>query len=380
MLSKRLATWLLVVVSCVLCTASGELLARSLLPRPGFQSYSAQWPQGLLVPHPTRDYAYAPNVSREIRSEEYQITVTTNSFGLRADPIQLGERIDVLAVGDSFTAGFGVDADDAWPKRLEASVRGARADLEATRIVNAGVSGYNLRQIRRTVEELVGLGPRVVIVGVYPSRVWRLKDPYVYFEGNAVLQSSVPHLRPTVGGFLYSELGVSWLRDVHFWSMKRFALGAHLLTILGRTGSGVANLSDRLLNRLDKRPGSPRERIKEEQIPILAELDELRLLCRNWRIDLVVVLVNEQHTDGRFDELDKERNQVITRFCMMAGIPVFDPVPAFEGQDRPGRNRFRIGKDHHWSREAHRLVGERLAAFLLEQRLLQGSAEPMATK
>ena len=48
------------------------------------------------------------------------------------------EKIVVLALGDSLTAGFGVDTEENFPSRLQVKIDNAGL---AYKVVNAGVSG-----------------------------------------------------------------------------------------------------------------------------------------------------------------------------------------------------------------------------------------------
>lgn len=336
------ANTLLAALSVVLSLVVGEVALRLITPAWGRQPASPQWPQGLLAPHPTRGYTYSPNVVRVIATSEYRISVSTNSLGLRDREIRLAESVDILAAGDSFTAGYGIDAIDSWPKQLESELNAPGLRRTDVRVLNAGVSGYSVAQIRLTIEEFLSLHPRVVVLGLYPSRAWRLQDPYVYYMGQAVLRSSLPHLRPKGdGSFVYSEIDAAGLRSVHLWMIEHFQIGARLL-------SGIRTLGTRF-----ERPKATST--EAEQQPLLEELSRAYWSCRRANVALVVLLVNHQEKDGTFHSEEKRRNFIVKRFCEQAGITVVDPIPTFE-QNSQGRPIFRIGQDYHWSSAAHRLV------------------------
>ena len=76
--------------------------------------------------------------------------------------------------------------EEAWPSQLESSINSAAVSPDHIRVVNGGVAGYSLTQIRLFTEELAQrLKPKVIVVGVYSSRYWRIDDPYVSFHGLA---------------------------------------------------------------------------------------------------------------------------------------------------------------------------------------------------
>ena len=78
--------------------------------------------------------ALKPDLDMQIYGHpEFSYRVQTNSDGLRNDPFQ-GDYA-IAAVGDSFTFGFGVEANQAWPFRLEA--------ITSQRVANLGWAGWS---------------------------------------------------------------------------------------------------------------------------------------------------------------------------------------------------------------------------------------------
>lgn len=73
-----------------------------------------------------------------------------------ADPV-------IVAFGDSLTSGLGVAADEAYPARLEARLRGAGY---AYRVVNAGVSGDTTAGGLRRVAWVLRAEPEIVILAL----------------------------------------------------------------------------------------------------------------------------------------------------------------------------------------------------------------------
>jgi len=71
-------------------------------------------------------------------------TVSTNAAGLRDDPITPKDgRYRILAIGSSMTFGLGVNDDEAWPAVLERELRDAGYRVD---VVNAGVIGHTAFQ------------------------------------------------------------------------------------------------------------------------------------------------------------------------------------------------------------------------------------------
>ena len=353
------------VLATLLCLSVIELLARLMLPRPGFMLHQPYQLAGLLIPHQIRNYAYRPNFFGRINTREYEIDVAINELGLRDDPITPNRKVDVLAAGDSYTVGWGVQAKDAWPAQLERYINSTAMSSRRVRVVNGGVSGYSLSQVNSLVEEFtLSFQPKIVVIGVYSSRYWRLSNPYVYFNGQAVVSDKVPRIRSTQGGFLHSGISSDRLRSFHFWLMENFYLGAHLVDI-------SRNVKGKLV-RHEQGKNITSSSAEEKLLPLLEELNKIRNLLNRRNIGLVVLLVNHQEVDGTFDASEKEYNAIVQSYCRDLGITVFSPIPFFESLASEGA-AFRIGGDPHWSKRAHALVGQELGRYLLEQNWIRTS-------
>jgi acyl-CoA thioesterase-1 len=80
---------------------------------------------------------------------------------LRAADGPVADEGVVVAVGDSLTAGLGLDERDAWPAQLE---RLLRAEGYRWKVVNAGVSGETSSGARARLEWVLRLKPDVVVL------------------------------------------------------------------------------------------------------------------------------------------------------------------------------------------------------------------------
>ena len=78
-------------------------------------------------------YTLKPNHTNQCRATEYEVLIKTNSMGLRDSDDAL-RRPEIIALGDSFTFGQGVDQEKLWPKMLER--------MTGYKVLNAGVSSY----------------------------------------------------------------------------------------------------------------------------------------------------------------------------------------------------------------------------------------------
>lgn len=98
------------------------------------------------------------------------VPIAINSLGFRDDEFPVGKpegEFRLLAIGDSFTFGWGVPVDAAWPQVLETDLR--RRWRAAVQVVNAGFAagaatpdGYD----RWFASEGHRFGPDIVLVGL----------------------------------------------------------------------------------------------------------------------------------------------------------------------------------------------------------------------
>jgi lysophospholipase L1-like esterase len=113
---------------------------------------------GAALPHPS---GYAPVNTRR------RGMAPTNSRGYRdrERSLQKPEGVRrVLALGDSFTWGAGIEYDDAWPQRLERHLPPRRH--EAWEVVNLALSGMNtVDEASQLVLEGFAYSPDVVVLG-----------------------------------------------------------------------------------------------------------------------------------------------------------------------------------------------------------------------
>jgi lysophospholipase L1-like esterase len=113
----------------------------------------------------------APNARHVWTTDEFREERRTNSLGMRDDEVEprgAGER-RILALGDSFTFGHGVAAEEAYPEVLAALL--SSGDRPVT-VLNAGVPGYGIDQVLRALpERLAQTDPDLVLVGIHCSDV-----------------------------------------------------------------------------------------------------------------------------------------------------------------------------------------------------------------
>ena len=116
----------------------------------------------------------------------------------------------IVAVGDSLTAGLGVDERDAWPAQLE---RRLRAEGYRWRVVNAGISGETSSGARARIEWVLGLKPDIVVLETGANDGLRGVPPLVLRQNLGAILSTLRERRVTVvlaGMRMLRNLGESY--------------------------------------------------------------------------------------------------------------------------------------------------------------------------
>ena len=150
--------WMLAAISLGFALVLGEVVCRLALPRPGFIAVTGNAFPGAIRPHPSRLYQLVPNYSATLpRGTFGSMTFRTNADGLRERPLSVMRRskVRILAIGDSFTFGTGIDGDETWPARLEHALQQRSARDSSVAVINAGVPAYGLAQLRDLTEEML---------------------------------------------------------------------------------------------------------------------------------------------------------------------------------------------------------------------------------
>jgi lysophospholipase L1-like esterase len=128
---------------------------------------------GLTVKHPTRQHALHAGAAKTVpvglygefaepwKRSRATYSVLINPQGYRERPFGPKQTPRIVALGDSSTFGWDVEAKDAWPKVLESVLN---AEGRPAEVLNLGVPGYSSHQGLLLLPEVWGLEPDLLIV------------------------------------------------------------------------------------------------------------------------------------------------------------------------------------------------------------------------
>ena len=225
-----------------------ELLARGLWDLPPAMAEFRQ--VGLYAETARGGTGLGPGYRGRLRLSEQEpwTTVAVNALGMRGPevgPKRAGEE-RVLVVGDSLVFGYGVEAEQALPARLEQALRAA--GLDAT-VGNGGISGFNSFESAQRIADLrAGFEPDAVVFTIY--------------LGNDALENRNRDFA-VVGGLRFSGPWAVLMRDslrARMATRSRFLLWLEIWLVTNAPHASLLagmQLSPELLSLREGFPGSP---------------------------------------------------------------------------------------------------------------------------
>ena len=151
------------LAACLLGLLIAELTLRIFAPQ-----ITIPHPRGHYALDPELDFILTPNRSSLIANPEWKMQVVTNTLGLREREFDIKgpEERRLLILGDSFTFGMGVAAEEAYPRVMEQQLRAA--GFPNVMVINGGMPGYGTRQSEILFERIVERAlPDAVLLGFF---------------------------------------------------------------------------------------------------------------------------------------------------------------------------------------------------------------------
>jgi lysophospholipase L1-like esterase len=301
---------------------------------------------------------------------EYEVEFEVNSLGMRgAEPGPPdAETCRMLAIGDSYTFGLGIDEAEVFHQVATAELRGAGSPIET---LNGGMPAIGVPQAVRWIERHgLAAEPDLVLLAIFIGN--DLRDANLDYDNWAV-----------ANGQLTSPTGYSPLKDwlfnnIHLYVLLKTALPAGVQkTVRAALGMGEPwgvryaresflmydpavpplvqeglERTDEAVGRLLQLAGEHRFGVAAVLIPDLVQVDDQR-----WAASLEQLDLAGGHQDPR------QPNQLLGSVLERRGVPVLDLLDHFDTAfDRGDPVYFPL--DHHWTAEGHATAGRELAGFL----------------
>lgn len=277
--------------------------------------------------------------------------VTINAEGFRGPEIDLSEkpadRYRLAILGDSFTFGYGVGDEDAYPAILGA----INPDVQ---VVNMGQCGYSVGQGSLWYRQRAGrLDADMLILALITDDIWRMAgkrtangygQPVFRLENETVTVANQP---------VPEKLETGTLRFGRHQAIRYFVeQNAVLRTLAGVIPDRVLGIDGQCENAL--------------MAITLALIGKLNAECEQNQRAFAVVLLPElnQFTDAGAADAYEQVARILGDYCYRRGVPFLDMRPHFKTQGPLARRFFLDEVWHHYAPAGHRFVANRLHGWL----------------
>ncbi len=349
--ARQFALRLLVpVITVVICLFVVELLLR--LPMfEGYKDYEPTLKGGPL--------AYLPNQDTRHRlGSDFDTLIHINSRGFR-DSEYAGAGRTALALGDSFTEGWGVDLEESWPKRLHEEL--ARRGNGYEHIYDAGRSGTNPKNYAAVFDQFFSADPHIdlVIVGLCLS--------------NDIIDVGTPSVRvvpePTWG----SRLKIFALNNSVLYNIARRSLRYNPRTEKLLSKLGLTNPPKIPLDFSSSEANSRRWPYSAQFLVDFAA----RVRATNRKFLVVLIPGKEQvvkeYSDTLLQYTGTSPDDVaflgfrdfVLRELTDKGVDVLDLTPAFDEPAAGTSADLYFRGDGHWNEAGHELAARNIAEHLV---------------
>ena len=362
---------LLVVAGTLVVAAVAELALAMFRPQATWTRTRNRTPT---APSEFLPFQLVPGARSQLVTSEFDVLVSINSQGHRGPEFatEPGAGRRIVAVGDSFTYGWGVADDETWPSRLEEWL--TQHGPEDVEVINAGfAAGLGPDTYYLYLKE-IGLGwqPDVVVVGFFVGND-------VEFHGSAggalewseVDDAGLP-LRIRRGSYelvddtrrvelVQRRYRVPVLRESH--------LAQAAATLLRRWRPPQPDFNRWLYRASYEERTSEKVEVTQRLFAAMADL------CREAGVELIVVMIpaREQVHPDLYDftgidymrDADLEKPQrLFAAFFEEQGIRYLDLLP---GLRAAAPQSFYYPIDLHWTPAGTQWAAETVGQFLVEQ-------------
>ncbi len=288
-------------------------------------------------------------------------------------------RVDVVAVGDSFTYGYSAGRADAWPSQL--------ARISDVSVYNLGMGGWGPEQYYCALRIFgLRLRPRAFVIGFYLAN--DLQDEARAGDVSARCESMSPE---SLSGLDRETLVIA--EDHRTLGVARHWLAEHSV-LYQALKLGLPRLMGSISSRLVLADGYTSREIRGHTVILHGEswlatdrdlvgvglahlggvLDRLQRLCRDHRLDCVVVLIPSREAiyaelvpdlRGLKEEMDLEVAIAERLKSGGAGRLVFvDPLRALRQAVIEGKQIFPNSEDIHFNATGYAVLAQEIARGL----------------
>jgi hypothetical protein len=322
-----------------------------------------------------REYRLKRNVRAEFVSSEFDVSFETDDRGLRGPHARGPGELRILGLGDSFTMGFGVEADETFLSVLQRHL--TRRGPRTVEVINAGVPGYNpFNSYRYLVDDGLAFDPAIVVLQLWAGDdlcgAPQAAHPVEWGDAPFALRTKTIIRNFHLAMFLRDRLRGAqpvrrWL--LRYGALDRFEAPDLLSVHLGtRCAAELAALAS-LLAEYQAVCARRGIRFVVLLIPMREQVYEA-----DWERDIAYGMDGVDPSAVDFDA----PNRIVRGIAEQDGIELVDTLGPLRDRSAEGRAYF-AGFDVHLTALGHRIVGTTLFRALVKERKRAGRI-PDATR
>lgn len=314
-------------------------------------------PRNLIIPDKELGYLLNPSFYCKETNDykEYRIDIKISSQGLRDYEHDLSkDTYRILAIGDSYTFGEGVELTDTYLSILEEKLKD-KYGQKNIEIIKAGIPGYGTKQEIIFLKRLMPIfKPKIVIMGLLPQETIRLETPYTYCYGYIVESNKLDRLY-LVSGKLYSSRSKN-----RFWGKLDAIIKHYYFT------PQFMQARFKYLRNKFKKHKTENENIisidylKQKHASLFSLLRDFKKICLLHNAHPVIILIDSNPIEDNF----------IAQFTKATGIPTLSLYPFFK--ELSDKNiSYHFPRDKHWNAIGHKTAGLALFDFLCANNIIK---------
>lgn len=323
-----------IFLSCFICfsvIAILEFTARYIIRQPYYA-----FPEGYFINNEFYGYELAKNFKSKYSQPEFTIDISTNSQGLRdTEYYPDKEKFKILALGDSFTFGAGVELNDTYLSGLEQSLNDNRGKFL---IIKAGVIGYSTFNEKIYLEKK-GLSYRPDMVMV---QFWwdDLGIDYITYLAETGFLTS---------GKIKNNAQLRIFLNKHF---RSYALARRIFTL----AVNKALFAHRTVT-ISESPDS----LNDKFAITAKQFKEIESFCSNNQIPCLFILIPPK--EFVYNEATRYQWQAFCEFLDKNNLQYFDALPSLKAAVLKGEQVF-FKVDPHLNKNGHKVIAEAIEKYM----------------
>lgn len=295
------------------------------------------------APHP--DMTYILRANSEFAT--LGVPFRTNEIGFRDRPVfeKVPGVFRILCLGDSVTFGTGVTNEQTYPNVLEGIIQQAAPPGMIVDVINAGISAYNIRNIRGLLEHYINyLKPDVVVYAFVENDL----DDSVSAGPGGWLVAYDP-TKSSDEPFILDDFPAVWLMRQEATQEK--GIFSKIASFFDNRFEVASDTPPPLL--IGSHPETNRRWGFFEN-----ELRQMKSLCQTADAPLLAYSFGmRNHSEPVFVRVGS--------VCQRVGVPHATTLPIFD--KKTYMKKHSLGYDSHCNPEGHRQMAQRLFCSLLDQ-------------